>query len=182
MKHVVTILVAALVVGTSVAGCATSTNDAGSSGQEGDASAGDATADTGSDAQGIPRKDAGVTPDDSGQQDGAGVAAGDQACGALTTKTACEQCCINGHPAGYKVYGQAIAACACQGQAVCATPCASEACANKPTSPGDACTSCMSQAIAPTGACYQSLSAACQSDTDCATLFTGCIPPCEGKP
>ncbi len=53
---------------------------------------------------------------------------------------------------------------------------------NQPTTPGDACETCINTSLTQgTGACYDGIAAACQGDTDCTALFSTCIPPCEGK-
>jgi hypothetical protein len=105
----------------------------------------------------------------------------DTTCAAQTSKGQCEQCCLTVHPSGYKVYQQQLDGCLCNSPAACATECASEVCANKPTTPGDACEQCINASLTQSGACYNGVANACQGDTDCTALFGTCIPPCETK-
>jgi hypothetical protein len=83
------------------------------------------------------------------------------------------------HPSGYKVYQQQLNDCACTSPGACATECASELCANQPTTPNDACSTCITNSLSSAGACYQGVANACQGDSDCTALFGTCIPPCE---
>lgn len=112
------------------------------------------------------------TDDDSGTID-------DSTCAAQTTKAQCEQCCLTVHQEGYQVYNSTLTQCACQSPGTCASDCASEACANQPTTQGDACDTCMTNALSSSGDCYDAVSTACQGDPDCTELFETCIPPCE---
>lgn len=145
---------------------------------------------------GAPKKDAGSskTPPDSGapstddsgtstDDDGGTTTTDDSTCAATTTMSDCEQCCIKVHPSGYDVYHQELIDCACTSPGDCASACANEACANQPTTSGDACEQCMTAALTQgTGSCYDGVSAACQGDVDCTALFGTCMPPCESKP
>lgn len=124
-----------------------------------------------------------TTNNDSGSTDfDSGGPIDDTTCAAQTSKGQCEQCCLTVHPSGYDVYHQELVSCACTSPGPCASDCANELCANQPTTPGDACESCINASLTQgTGACYDGISAACQGDTDCTALFTTCIPPCETK-
>jgi hypothetical protein len=126
------------------------------------------------DAGGPSTQDSGTTPVDDG-----GTPLDDTACAGQTTRSACEQCCLTVHPSGYKVYQQQLVDCACSSPAACASECATELCVQKATTPNDACSTCITQSLQSTGACYQGVANACQSDTDCTALFGTCIPPCE---
>lgn len=120
-----------------------------------------------------PTNDSGpITEEDSGTID-------DTTCASQTSKAQCQQCCLTLHAEGYQVYDSTLNTCACQSPGACASECANEACANQPTTAGDACDTCMNQALTSTGACYNSVASACQGDPDCTTLFGTCIPPCE---
>jgi len=163
------------------AGCATATGA-----DEGDA--GPATSKDGGankDSSSTTKKDAGPTStNDSGTvdpTDDAGTTLDDNTCGNQTSRNQCEQCCLTVHPSGYKVYQQQLDDCVCNSPAACATECANEVCANKPTTPNGACSTCIQNSLSSTGACYQGVANACQSDTDCTALFGTCIPPCEQK-
>lgn len=170
---------ASLVLVLATAGCAT----AAGSEEGGDAAPatskdGGAAKDSGTPA----KKDAGSpTTNDSGpvQTDDSGAPPDDSTCSSQTTKNQCEQCCLTVHPSGYAVYQQQLDDCVCNSPAACATECANEVCANQPTTPNDACSTCISNSLTSNGACYQAVANACQADTDCTTLFGTCIPPCE---
>ena len=160
-------------------GCATAVGS--DEGDAGPATSKDAGA---SKDSGPPKKDAGSpTTQDSGTPpvDDSGTPLDDNTCGNQTSKNQCEQCCLTVHPSGYKVYQLELDDCVCNSPAACATECANEVCANKPTTPGDACSTCISNSLSSTGACYQGVANACQSDSDCTALFGTCIPPCEQK-
>ena len=161
------------------AGCATATG----SDEGGDAAP--ASKDGGaSKDSGAPKKDAAAPSEDSGTiqpTDDAGNTIDDNTCSNQTTKSQCEQCCLTVHPSGYKIYQAQLDDCVCNSPAACATECANEVCANQPTTPNDACATCITNALSSTGACYQAVANACQADSDCTTLFGTCIPPCEQK-
>jgi len=124
-----------------------------------------------------PQNDSGSTSDDDGS-----TPATDSTCAGESTQSTCEQCCLSVHPTGYNTYFQALQTCACTSPGVCATDCATEACAGNPTTPGDACDTCMNGALTQgTGACYTAVDTACTGDPDCTDLFMTCIPPCESK-
>jgi len=113
--------------------------------------------------------------------DDSGAPLDDNACGNQSTRNQCEQCCLTVHPAGYKVYQAQLDDCVCNSPGACATECANEVCANQPTTPNDACSTCIQNSLSSTGACYQGVANACQADSDCTALFGTCIPPCENK-
>ncbi len=170
---------ASLVLVLATAGCATATGSE-EGGDAGPATSKDgATKDSGSPA----KKDAGsLTSNDSGptqSDDGGAPPPDDSTCSSQTTKNQCEQCCLTVHPSGYQVYQQQLDDCVCNSPAACATECANEVCANQPTTPNDACATCVANSLSSTGACYQAVANACQADTDCTALFGTCIPPCE---
>ena len=162
-------------------GCATATGS-----DEGDAAppskdGGTTSKDSGS----TVKKDAGSsTTQDSGTlppTDDSGTTIDDNTCSNQPSKSQCEQCCLTVHPSGYKVYQAQLNDCVCNSPAACATECANEVCANKPTTPNDACGACITNSLSSTGACYQGVANACQADSDCTALFGTCIPPCEQK-
>jgi hypothetical protein len=163
-------------------GCATAVGTEG-----GDAATSPASKDGGTTSDSGPtKKDAGSssTQDDSGTitpTDDGGQPLDDTTCSNLSTKGQCEQCCLKVHPSGYGVYHQALVDCTCTAPGACATECATESCANKPTTPGDACEQCITSSLGQSGACYNPVASACQGDTDCTALFGTCIPPCESK-
>lgn len=161
-------------------GCATATG----SDEGGDAAPASKDGGASKDAA-APKKDAGSsTTQDSGPTqptDDAGQTIDDNTCSGQTTKAQCEQCCLTVHPSGYKVYQAQLNDCVCNSPAACATECANEVCVNKPTTPNDACATCITSALSSTGACYQGVADACQADSDCTALFGTCIPPCEQK-
>ena len=176
---------------SSQGGCATTTTDS---------YVGDEDASTPRDAGNEAGRDAGYAPwdsstgnDDSATGDdsaadldvntGDGGPQSDAICDAIATKAGCEQCCISNHKTGYGTYTTALTQCACTSPGACQTQCATEYCVGKPTSPGDACTNCLTASLmSMTGSCYNPLNAACQGDPDCVDLFGTCIPPCTGKP
>ena len=146
--------------------------------------AGASQKDAGHDGASAPQngQDAGA-PDAStpGDQDSS-TPVDDTACGAKTTQTDCQQCCLGIHKAGYSVYDVALKGCACGSTGACASECATEYCAGTSPTMGDACYTCINNSLAPsTGACYGAVGTACTADTDCTDLFQTCIPPCEGK-
>ena len=161
-------------------GCATATG----SDEGGDAAPASKDAGASKDSA-APKKDSGSsTTQDSGTiqpTDDAGTVIDDNTCSNQASKSQCEQCCLTVHPSGYKVYQQQLDDCVCNSPAACATECANEVCANKPTTPNDACSTCIQNALSSTGACYQGVANACQADSDCTALFGTCIPPCEQK-
>jgi hypothetical protein len=163
---------------TATAGCATATG----SEEGGDAAPPSKDAGANKDS-GTAKKDAGTQSNDSGTinptDDGGGTPPDDNTCASQTSKSQCEQCCLTVHPAGYKVYQQQLNDCVCNSPAACATECANEVCANKPTTPNDACSTCITNSLSSSGACYQGVANACQADSDCTALFGTCIPPCE---
>jgi hypothetical protein len=159
-------------------GCATAVGS-----EEGDAAPASKDAGANKDSA-APKKDAGApSTEDSGTPpvDDSGTPLDDNACSNQTSKNQCEQCCLTVHPSGYKIYQQQLDDCVCNSPAACATECANEVCANKPTTPNDACATCIQNSLSSTGACYQGVANACQADSDCTALFGTCIPPCEQK-
>jgi hypothetical protein len=172
-----------LVLVLATAGCATA------AGSEEGGDAGPATSKDGAaakDSAAPAKKDAGSpSTNDSGPvqtDEDSGAPPDDSTCSSQTTKNQCEQCCLTVHPNGYAVYQQQLDDCVCNSPAACANECANEVCANQPTTPNDACSTCISNSLSSNGACYQAVANACQADTDCTALFGTCIPPCEQMP
>ena len=169
-----------LVLVLATTGCATAVST-----EEGDAAPyvgkdGGASKDSGTatkDAGSLSTQDSGTPP----TTDDSGAPLDDNACSNESTRNQCEQCCLTVHPTGYKVYQQQLDDCVCNSPAACATECANEVCANQPTTPNDACATCIQNSLSSTGACYQGVANACQADSDCTALFGTCIPPCENK-
>jgi hypothetical protein len=160
-------------------GCATAvgttSEDAGTT-QTADAAAKDSGKKTLPEAGNPPPDDSGTSNDDSS------VPLTDSTCSGESTKAQCEQCCLKVHPGGYNTYYQALQSCACLSPGPCASACSTELCASQPSTTGDACDTCVNGALTQsTGACYNDVAASCQSDADCTTLFSTCIPPCESK-
>ena len=172
-----------LFVFLATAGCATAVSSGNENGDAGSPPKKDAG--TATDASKQPTDDAGQPPtDDAGTTttDDAGLVVDDSTCATATTKAGCQQCCIKLHTTGFGVYTQALDSCLCTSPAACATECATETCANKPTTSGDACETCIDAALVQgTGACYDAVASACQGDVDCTDMFGTCIPPCQSK-
>lgn len=132
---------------------------------------------------GAVQKDAGsnAQPDSSTSGDDAATTPVD--CSQSSTKSSCQQCCVSEHKPGYAVYTKTLTACACQSPGACVSECGTEYCAQKPTSPNDACETCLNAALTPnSGACYDPIATACTGDSDCMDLFQTCIPQCASLP
>jgi hypothetical protein len=91
----------------------------------------------------------------------------------MASSALCQKCCVQVHAHGQQTAQTALTACACGTSGVCQSQCASEFCAQQPTYYGDACETCMSNALAPdagAAGCYNQVTQACQSDPDCGAL------------
>jgi hypothetical protein len=161
-------------------GCAVGTTPVDGTDNTSDAGGGQKDAGT-HDSANAPAQDSSAPDTSTGDNDAAPVV-DDSTCAAKSTKLDCEQCCLGVHKPGYAVYDTALKGCACGSSGACATECATEYCAGKSPAQGDACYTCINNALAPsTGTCYGAVGTACTADTDCNTLFQTCIPPCETK-
>ena len=73
----------------------------------------------------------------------------------------------------------AIIDCACGkgGAGACATKCTTTLCAAKPSNPDQACGTCLNAVLTEGAACFDSVSAACESDDDC-MASEACLKKC----
>jgi hypothetical protein len=121
--------------------------------------------------------DTGTGSKDSGpktEQDTGTTLTGDELCLAESDRQACGQCCIKNHMTGYNTFIKSITDCACQGTgaadggvAPCATECKDTFCKNPPAQVDKTCDTCLQNSVGQTGACIETVSKACQADTDC---------------
>ena len=171
-----------ITLAVSLCGCATAATSSNENTTDAGASKDAASSNKDSGTKKVADAGATSTDDASTTDFDSGGPIDDTTCEAQTSKSQCEQCCLTVHPTGYDVYHQELVSCACTSPGPCASDCATELCANQPTTPGDACETCINASLTQgTGACYDGIAAACQSDTDCTALFSTCIPPCESK-
>jgi hypothetical protein len=112
----------------------------------------------------------------------------DDTCTAMSTATACQQCCAGNHTTGQMTSQTAGVACACHdtgvdggtdgGAGPCAEACAATLCAATPANPDATCTSCLNAQISTAGgACASYVAGQCQAVPDCVaeqTCFSGC--------
>jgi hypothetical protein len=145
----------------------------------------------GTDAGGLDSSatDSGGSTDSGSGTDSGG---GDQACAAMATAKACEQCCAGNHTTGATTLTKTVIACSCNGvgetgdagadggdggSGPCASACAATLCATTPQQPDTACQTCSQASVSAGGACANYLSTQCQADTDCVaeqTCFQSC--------
>jgi hypothetical protein len=97
----------------------------------------------------------------------------DQQCAALSTSTACDNCCVGNHSAGNMFFNNALAQCECGSFGDCSTACAATFCMDPSTTDAN-CDACIQQSQS-FGDCDET--SACNANADCAALMT-CINAC----
>jgi hypothetical protein len=101
-------------------------------------------------------------PDAGGDGDTADLVCGEQA-----DQSDCASCCETNHAAGNDYLYAALVSCACASGGPCTTQCASEACAGVGPAGGDACATCLDDALSTGGACEGPALASCDTNADC---------------
>ena len=103
-----------------------------------------------------------------------GSGGNDSQCAALSTSTACEDCCVGNHPSGNMFFNDALAQCECGSFGDCADACATTFCVDSSMSDSN-CDSCIQESQQLLGDCDET--SACMANMDCSALLD-CINAC----
>jgi hypothetical protein len=103
---------------------------------------------------------------------------GTAACDAKS-ETNCVTCCQTNCPTGIADLVKIIQACACGSGGPCASKCANEYCVDGTVNTsGDACDTCIGNAVNPGGQCATPVTSGCSGDAPCNDYFNTCAGGC----